>query len=93
MQIQIWSKTKIGKWASILTLLFIVLMALKLSALASIIRLPFPTPFIAGLGVIGFVLGITSIFKNKDGSLFVLLSIPVGLLIIFWVAAEIAFPQ
>ncbi len=93
MKIQIWSKTKTGKWASILTLLFIVLMALKLSALAITIRLPFPSPIIAGLGVIGFVLGIISTFKNKDRSLFVLLSIPVGLLIIFWVAVEIAFPH
>jgi membrane associated rhomboid family serine protease len=93
MKIQVWAKTKIGKWASILTLLFIVLMAIKFSALAITIRLPFPSPFIALLGVIGFVLGIISIFKNKDRSIFVLLSIPVGLLIIFWVAAEIAFPH
>ncbi len=93
MKIQIWSKTKIGRWASMLTLLFIVVMALKLSALAITIRLPLPSPFIAGLGVVGFIVGIISIFKNKDRSLFVLLSIPVGLLILFWVAAEIAFPH
>ncbi len=88
---QILSKTKIGKWASLLTLLFIVLMGLK--ALNIGIRLPLPSPFIAVFGVIGFVLGIISRFKNKDRSLSVLLSIPVGLLIIFWVAAEIAFPH
>jgi len=93
MRIQLWSKSKSGKWAAILTLLFILLMALKFSALASIIRLPFPTPFIAGLGVIGFVIGIISIIKNKDRSLLTLLSIPIGLLIILWVAAEIAFPH
>ncbi|NLW79488.1 MAG: hypothetical protein GXY32_08780 [Ruminococcaceae bacterium] len=91
MKIQIWSKTKIGKWASILTLLFIVLMGLK--ALNIGIRLPLPSPIIAMLGVIGFVLGIISIFKNKDRSLCVLLSIPIGLLIIFWIGAEIAFPH
>lgn len=68
-------------------------MVLKLSALAIAIRLPFPSPLIAGLGMIGFVSGVISIFKNKDRSLFVLLSIPIGLLIIFWVAAEIAFPH
>jgi len=93
MKVQIWPKTKNRKWAVILTLLFIVLMVLKMSALATIIRLPFPSPFIAVLGEIGFILGLISIFKNKDRSLFVLLSIPVGLLIIFWVAAEIAFPH
>lgn len=91
MKIQIWSKTKIGKWASILTLLFIVLMGLK--ALNIGIRLPLPSPIIAVLGVIGFALGVISFFKNKDRSLFVLLSLPVGLLIIFWVAAEIVFPH
>lgn len=93
MKIQIWSKTKIGKWSSIFTLLFIVLMALKLSPLANMIRLPLPSPIIAALGVIGFVLGIISILKNKDRSLFVLLSIPVGLLIIIWVTLEIVFPH
>ncbi len=66
---------------------------LRMSALATIIRLPFRSPFIAVLGAIGFILGLISIFKNEDRSLFVLLSIPVGLLIIFWVVAEIAFPH
>lgn len=93
MKIQVWSMTKTGKWSSILTFLFIVLMALKLSALAISVRLPFPSPLIAVLGVFGFVLGIISIFKNKDRSLSVLLSIPIGLWIIFWIAAEIAFPH
>lgn len=51
MKIQILSKTKIGKWASLLTLLFIVLMGLKAMNIG--IRLPFPSPFIAVLGVIG----------------------------------------
>ncbi|MDD4592905.1 MAG: hypothetical protein PHG06_21165 [Parabacteroides sp.] len=81
MKTQILSKTKTGKWASLLTLLFIVLMGLK--ALNIGIRLPLSSPFIAVFGVIGFVLGIISRFKNKDRSLSVLLSIPVGLLIIF----------
>lgn len=93
MKIQFWSKEKTGKWASILTLLFIVLMIIKLLFLAISIRLPLPSLFIVTLGVIGFILGIISIFKNKDRSLFVLLSMPVGLLIIFWVAAEIIFPH
>lgn len=91
MKTQILSKTKIGKWASLLTLLFIVLMGLK--ALNIGIRLPLPSPFIAIFGAIGFGLGIISSFKNKDKSLSVLLAMLVGLLIIFWVAAEIAFPH
>lgn len=91
MKIQIISKTKIGKWAALLTLLFIALMGLK--ALNIGIRIPLPSPFIAVFGVIGFVLGIISFFKNKDRSISVILSIAVGLLIIFWGAAEVLFPH
>lgn len=93
MKIKFWSKTMAGKWAASLTLLFIVLMSLKLMTLAISIRIPLPTPFIACLGVIGFILGIVSFVKNKDRSILTILSIPVGLLIIFWIAAEIAFPH
>lgn len=93
MKIQLWSKTKVGKSAAILTLLFIILISLKLLTLRISIRIPLPTPFIAGLGVFGFIMGVVSFVKNKDRSLLTLLSIPVGLLIIFWIAAEIAFPH
>ena len=93
MKIQLWSKTTSGKWAAILTLLFIVLMYLKFFTLEISIRIPLPTPFIVGLGVIGFIIGVVSIVKNKDRSVLTLLSIPIGLLIIFWVAAEIVFPH
>lgn len=67
-------------------------MALKLMNLA-IIRLPFPTPFIAVFGVAGFVMGLISIIKNKERALLTLLSIPVGLLIIFWIGSEIVNPH
>lgn len=93
MKINVWSKTATGKWAASLTLLFIVLMSLKMFTLGISIRVPLPTLFIAGLGVIGFILGIVSFVKNKDRSILTILSIPIGLLIIFWVAAEIAFPH
>lgn len=93
MKIQLWSETTTGKWAAILTLLFIALMSLKLSTLAMIIRLPLPTPSIAVIGFAGFIVGVISIIKNKDRALLTLLSILVGLLIIFWTAAEIAIPH
>lgn len=92
MKIQLWSETKTGKWAASLTLIFIIFIVLKFMNVA-IIRLPFPTPLIAVIGVVGFIMGVISIIKNKDRSLLVLLSILIGLLIIFWVAAEIAFPH
>ena len=91
MKIQIWPKTTIGKWAAILTLLFILFMFIKLSALSTFIRLPLPTPFISVIGFAGFVMGVISILKDKDRALLMLLSIPVGLLIIFWTVAEIVF--
>lgn len=93
MKIHLWSKTKVGKWAAILTLLFIVLISLKLLTLRISIRIPLPTPFIAVLGVIGFVMGIVSFVKNKDRALLTLLSIPFGLFIIFWMVAEIVYPH
>lgn len=89
MRLNFWSKTTVGKWAGILTLLFVGLIAVKLMGL----RLPLPTPFIAGLGLIGFVMGLISIIKDKDRSIMTVLSIPVGLLIIFWTVAEIIFPH
>lgn len=69
MKIQLWPKTTAGIWATSLTLLFIVLMSLKLSTLAMLIRLPLPTPLIAVIGVAGFIVGVVSIIKNKDRAL------------------------
>lgn len=93
MKIQLCSKTTTGKWAAILTLIFIVLMSLKISTLAMFIRLPLPTPLIAVIGVVGFIVGLISIIKNKDRAFLTLLSIPIGLLIIFWTIAEIVVPH
>lgn len=90
---QLYSKTTAGKWAAILALLFIVLMAIKLSALAMLIRLPLPTPLLAIIGGVGFLLGIVSVVKNKDRSILTLLAILIGLLIILWAVAEIVFPH
>ena len=93
MKMHFWSKTTAGKWAAGLTLAFIVLMALKMIGLGATIRLPLPTPVLALLGVIGFVMGLIAVIKYKDRAILTLLSIPVGLLIIFWTIAEIAFPH
>lgn len=93
MKILIWSKTTVGRLSVVLTLLFIILMVIKLSALSLLINLPLPTPLVAAIGVVGFIIGIVSIIKNKDRALLTLLSIPVGLLIVFWTAAEIVVPH
>lgn len=93
MKMQIWPKKTVGKWAAILTLFFIVSISIKLLGLAMFIRLPLPTPFLAVVGVGGFVMGVMSIVKNKDRAIFTLLSIPIGILIIFGTVAEIVFPH
>lgn len=93
MKIQLWSKFTAGRWAAWLTLLFILMMALKLTASGTSIRVPLPIPAIAGFGVFGFAMGIMSVINNKDRSILTLLSIPIGLLIIVWFAAELLFPH
>ena len=93
MKMQFWSKTTTGKWAAGLTMAFIVLMAIKMTAIGATIRLPLPTPVLALLGVIGFIMGLIAIIKYKDRALLTLLSIPVGIIIIAWTLAEIAFPH
>ena len=93
MKMQFWSKTTTEKWAASLTMAFIVLMAIKMTAIGATIRLPLPTPVLALLGVIGFIMGLIAIIKYKERALLTLLSIPVGLVIILWTLAEIAFPH
>lgn len=46
-------------------------------------------PVLALMGVVGLI----EIFKNKDRALLALFSIPVGIIIIAWTIAEIAFPH
>jgi hypothetical protein len=87
---KVWPKSNDGKWAAILTLLFVVLMTLKMT---NAIRLPLPSPFIAVFGIVGLILGITAVFFHKERALLALLSIPVGLVIVFWIAAEFLFPH
>lgn len=93
MKTQLISKTTSGKWAAILTLLYIALMAIKFSELAMAIRLPLPSPVLALIGFVGFLLAIISFVKNKDRTILTMLAILIGLLIIFWTAAEIIFPH
>lgn len=93
MKMQFWSKTITGKWAAGLTLAFVVLMGIKMTALGATMRLPLPTPILALLGVVGFIMGLIAVIKYKDRALLTLLSIPVGLVIIFWTLAEITFPH
>ena len=86
------SQAKTGRWSAGLMLLFLVLMFLKFSELAEY-WLPLPTPVIAVLPVVGFFLGIVSVVKHRDRSILTLVSILLGLLVIAWIAAELAYPH
>lgn len=93
MKNKIWPHTGSGKAAAVLTLLFIVLMLLKIGTLGIRIILPVPSPLIALLGIVGLVFGLIAIIVNKDKTILTWLSIPVGLLIFFWIGAEMIFPH
>ena len=83
MKIKIWPSQKLGQTAAVLTLLFIVLMLLKMGTLGVHIILPVPSPLIAIFGVVGLVFGLLSIYLNQDKAILTWLSIPVGLIIFY----------
>jgi len=81
-------KTKLGKWAVGLSIVFIILILAKMQG-----SIPIPTFAIAAFGLAGFILSIVAIFKSKDRSILNLLPLLVGLLILLWIAAELIFPH
>ncbi len=85
---KLWPVRRLSQWSAGLTVAFIIMIALKMADL-----MPLPTPFIGLLGLVGFFTGIVALFRYKEKSLLVWLSVLVGLLIIFWTAAEIIYPH
>lgn len=81
-------KTLSGKWAVVLGLAFIVLISLKMNG-----TMPLPTFGIAAIGVVGFLVGIYAMIKDKERSILTVIPILVGLLIILWTAGELLFPH
>jgi hypothetical protein len=77
-----------GKWASGLSIAFIILIVVKIVAF-----FPLPTFIIAALGLAGFIIGIIAILKNKDRAILNFVSIMVGLTIILWTVAELISPH
>lgn len=88
MKMTLFPQDSAGKWSTGLSAAFVVLIWLKMQYSIHIM-----TFAIAALGLAGFAFGITAIIKNKDRSLFTFLSVLVGLVIIFWIAAEIIYPH
>ncbi len=88
MRLNVIPKTTLGKWSVGLSILFIILIWIKIQ-----FSLRVPTFAIATLGLIGFIISIIAIFKNKDRSILVILPILVGIVIILWTAGELVFPH
>lgn len=81
-------KTNSGKWALGISIAFIVLITLKIMG-----SMPLPTFGIAAIGLVGFLVGVFAIIKNKDRSMLTFIPILVGLVIILWTAGELLFPH
>lgn len=88
MKITLLPKSLLGKWSLGLSVVFIVLIWLKIQYSIHIM-----TFAIAALGLAGFITSIISIFKIKDRSILNFLPILVGLIIVFWIVAEIIYPH
>ena len=87
---KILPKTTLGKWAVGLSIVFIVLIGMKITGY---IHFPLPTFAIATLGIIGLIIGLLAVFRNKDRAILNFLPILVGVVILLWIAAEIIFPH
>ena len=87
MKFTVMPKTSAGKWAGRISLVFIILMALKF-----LLPVPLPSIAIFALELVGFGFSIAAIAR-KDHSLGVYLSFLLGAAIFIWTVAEIAFPH
>jgi len=88
MKLAISPKTVSGRWALGLSVAFVVLIAVKIIAF-----LPLPTFVVAALGLVGFIMGIVAILKNKDRAILTFIAILVGLVIMLWTVLEFIFPH
>ncbi len=87
MQITVLPKNKAAIWASVISVLFLVLIFFKIRG-----TLPVPSFILVPFGLAGFVAALLAVIK-KDRSIFSIISILIGLFIIIWIAAEILFPH
>jgi hypothetical protein len=88
MQISVLPKTKLGRWSIGLGAAFIILIWVKIQYF-----LPLPTFAIAAIGLLGFILSLVTVIKNKDRSILILIPILAGLIIVLWTAGELIFPH
>ncbi len=96
-------KTSSGKWSIGLIISFLVFMAIFFyianlgerggDTFFSNPKLAITILLAAISGIFAFFIGIYSIVKKKDFSIFVILSTLAGLFVLYWALAEILFPH
>jgi len=101
MKITFTPKTYLGKWAVGLIIAFFIFLSLFFmfiglgerggETIFSNLKLLIPYSIAVVSAVASFVIGIISIFKNKERSVLVFLSIILGFLILLWTLAEFIF--
>lgn len=81
--------TKIGQWRFYLSVAFAILFVLKTTSLP----IPVPSPVIFAIGIAGLVLTVIALIKRDRAWLQLVIALPIGAFVIFWVGGELLFPH
>ena len=103
MKITFIPKTHLGKWTVGLIIAFFIFLAVFFmfvnlgetggDTIFSNLKLFVPYSIAVLSAVASFFTGIISVFKNKERSVLVFLSVILGFLIFLWILAEFLFPH
>jgi len=103
MKITFTPKTHLGKWTVGLIIAFFIFLAVFFmfvnlgerggDTIFSNLKLLIPYSIAVLSAVASFFTGIISVFKNKERSVLVFLSVILGFLIFLWILAEFLFPH
>ena len=81
-------KTTVGKWGLSLSLVFAILLLVKIA-----VALPLPSMVIFGIGIAGVVLNIIALFRNERSIVFYVIGGAISSFVLFWVGGELLFPH
>ena len=91
-------KTKLGKWSVWLNTFFLIVIAISIILVKVFGILNFDdhwwdvtVPIIFSASIVAFILGIIAILKNKERSVFVYISVTIGLLAILFIPLHSLF--
>ena len=107
--IKILPKTILGKWSIVLIIAMPILFYIGISCVSFYESVPAGKTILGDIvtrpgvslsmltgfifGIAAFFVGIISIIRKKDHSVFVFLSTAIGFLVLLWCLAEILFPH